>query len=457
MPRPKSSPVKKKNGVVAGIAQPGGGRDNSVGNGVMDDSETPDNNDTCSACGGSGKLICCDGCDRAYHLTCADPPMTKDNVPTDAWYCYACKAKRNPKLNKRSGLFGLLQDSLDKRNPVAYNLPYDVREHFEGAKTGEEGEYEEAVTLKSKPPRGYEEKLDYSKLTDAKGNHLLCFKCGASALNHRQIIPCDFCICCWHLECLDPPLANPPRRGGDSKKYIPWMCPNHVEHELLAVDRPIRGASGIGLANGLGGTHRVRRPKNATIVDTSLSRGFINNGLIEIGNDDDGDGAFRDDERYGIVYRLPEKGVKLDFVDKIKRSHKQAFQTQRQQPAKRSKSETRQRAAQAAQAQAKTNLGKRPFREQQTALNLAQFAGANRDVGLSPDRVENLVDSLIAEAPTEVVTLYEEGAKDAATVTSSAGSKQQEKIDSDQERSELLKLQELIRRKLDGSTDSTPA
>ncbi|KAI9778113.1 MAG: hypothetical protein M1835_005003 [Candelina submexicana] len=458
--RIKMSPVKKKNGVVAGIAQPGGGRDNSVGNGFMDDSETPDNNDACSACGGSGKLICCDGCDRAYHLTCLDPPMAQNKVPTDPWYCYVCHARRVPQLKHARGLFALLLNHLEKRNPVAYNLPLEVREYFEGVRTGEEGEYEESVTQRSRESKtraGHEEKPDYLKLTDGKGKNVLCFKCGKSSLNHQQIIPCDFCTLQWHLECLDPPLANPPKRGNDPKKPIPWMCPNHVDHELLALDRSVRVQSSTQPVNGLGGTHRVRRPKNAKIVDTAFSRGIVNNGLIEISNEVDADQAFGDDERYGIVYRLPEKGVKLDFIDKIKRSHDEAFCTQTQKPAKRLKSEAKQqRAAEAAQARAKSDLGKRPFREQQTALNLAQFARANHDIGLSPDRVENLVDSLIAEAPTEVVTLFEKGAKDTATTPHSGNSGQQKPVDPEKERNELLKLQELIQRKLDGATDSAP-
>lgn len=39
MLRIKNRPVKKKTGVVAGVAQSGSGRERSVGNGAVDDNE----------------------------------------------------------------------------------------------------------------------------------------------------------------------------------------------------------------------------------------------------------------------------------------------------------------------------------------------------------------------------------------------------------------------------------
>ena len=39
---------------------------------------------------------------------------------------------------------------LQKKNPSAFNLPKDIREYFEGVRTGTEGEYEEGILQKPK-------------------------------------------------------------------------------------------------------------------------------------------------------------------------------------------------------------------------------------------------------------------------------------------------------------------
>ena len=75
--------------------------------------------------------------------------MDAESLP-DAWFCYVCAAKREPLPKPARSLFSSLFTDLVKENPKAYELPYSVREYFEGVKTGDEGEYEEAVTQKAK-------------------------------------------------------------------------------------------------------------------------------------------------------------------------------------------------------------------------------------------------------------------------------------------------------------------
>ena len=63
----------------------------------------------------------------------------------------------------------------------------------------------------------------------------------------------------------------------------------------------------------------------------------------------------------------------------------------------REREERRARIAAAAKAQNgnKEAFDKRPFIEQRTAFNLAQFAQSNTDLNLSTDQVENLIGTLI--------------------------------------------------------------
>ena len=101
------------------------------------------NSDVCTACSGSGKLICCVGCWGSFLLICLDPPMTSDAAENieGKCYCYKCKASRSvPPLVER-GVFGELTSELNKKNPTAFHLPPAIRDYFDGVKTGDEGEY----------------------------------------------------------------------------------------------------------------------------------------------------------------------------------------------------------------------------------------------------------------------------------------------------------------------------
>jgi hypothetical protein len=77
--------------------------------------------------------------------------MEQEDLKDDeAWYCCICIARRDPPHRQPRGIFASLLDNLEKKNPMSFNLPKDLREYFEGVKTGDEGEYEEAVTQKSR-------------------------------------------------------------------------------------------------------------------------------------------------------------------------------------------------------------------------------------------------------------------------------------------------------------------
>lgn len=104
---------------------------------------------------------------------------------------------------------------------------------------------------------------------------------------------CDYCPLNWHIDCLDPPPANPPP---PSRK---WQCPAHLDRHFV-----------------------MRRPRNAKVQDTNLRRGHKNNGIIEIINEEDEeDAGFRDESRGGVIYRLPERGIKLDFLEHVHRKN----------------------------------------------------------------------------------------------------------------------------------------
>ncbi|XP_016346076.1 autoimmune regulator-like [Sinocyclocheilus anshuiensis] len=51
------------------------------------------NDDECTVCKDGGELICCDGCPRAFHLTCLVPPLT--SIPSGTWRCQLCNRAKD--------------------------------------------------------------------------------------------------------------------------------------------------------------------------------------------------------------------------------------------------------------------------------------------------------------------------------------------------------------------------
>jgi hypothetical protein len=109
---------------------------------------------------------------------------------------------------------------------------------------------------------------------------------------------------------LDPPLANPPAVSQNGRKVHDWMCPLHADQELRKIDASVLNRRQF----------HQRRPRNATVVKSSLTRGLHNNGIIEVltDNSDSSDSEFYEHEDVPVVYKLPAKGIMLDFIDKVK-------------------------------------------------------------------------------------------------------------------------------------------
>lgn len=109
-----------------------------------------ENQDYCSSCGGSGYLLCCDGCDRSFHFNCLDPPLNANaSELNEPWFCYICVSQRpmsaaQPQKASR-GLFAGLLNNLNKQNPKNFSLPQEIREYYDGVGTGKNGEFQEVT------------------------------------------------------------------------------------------------------------------------------------------------------------------------------------------------------------------------------------------------------------------------------------------------------------------------
>lgn len=89
------------------------------------------------------------------------------------------------------------------------------------------------------------------------------------------------------------------------------MCPLHVDQALRRIDAALLNRRRI----------HIRKPKAARVMETSLTRGHINNGVIEVFDESSSSESEFYDEGEGVpgtVYKLPSHGIKLDFIDKVK-------------------------------------------------------------------------------------------------------------------------------------------
>ncbi|XP_061879346.1 autoimmune regulator [Entelurus aequoreus] len=66
------------------------------------ETNTHPNDDECTVCKDGGELICCDGCPRAFHLTCLDPPLLA--IPSGSWQCEGCSGRGGKKQKTQIAL-----------------------------------------------------------------------------------------------------------------------------------------------------------------------------------------------------------------------------------------------------------------------------------------------------------------------------------------------------------------
>lgn len=425
------------------------------------DCKFQDNDEFCASCSGEGKLLCCDGCSNSLHHSCLEPPLDPDREVDGEWFCPQCQAKRNKNITDYRGILGKLIGRVQDIIPKAFALPMEVRDYFDGVRTGDGGEYEEFGQARTQPGlkmnrAGFFDEPNYKELRDAKGKLITCYACKKAA-NGRDLIPCDFCEHRWHLDCLDPPLAVPPRRRVGDKANATWRCPLHLEQDLAGIGRQAEAAPGD-----LGRNPRPRKPKNGKPIDVSTPRGFKNNGIIEVELMKDDFPVIKEVEMNGGVFRLPEMGVRLDFIDRVKKSwfEDESFQRLAGRPQMMKARTYRatgsrpyhepdhlifrmkepdffkgsQALAITETAKANASLRQKSFNEQQAALNLMSLAQATP--GYSGDAVGDLINQLVREAPASA-----------------------ERAIQQDEKGTLLHLQRLLQRRLrilDGVEEAPP-
>ncbi|GKZ81092.1 hypothetical protein AnigIFM56816_005603 [Aspergillus niger] len=266
---------------------------------LTSDNERQENNDFCHNCNGSGQLLCCDGCPNSFHFSCLNPPLDPANPPEGDWFCPKCSLSK-----PMTSLLGALDNAPQKD----FLLPLGVRDYFTGVATGDEDKYDEVVPLPKLYPRRGNRHGRYDdpyllRTQDAKGNVILCAACGRTSNGRQPIIQCDYCPCAFHMDCCDPPLPLPPiQKGGSDRRHHSWMCPNHVWHDLKYWVKDEEGYDML---------KRIRRPKRPRMID------------VEVLPDEEEVERMEEQEEEGIMYRVSERGLKLDFIHRVKRENEE--------------------------------------------------------------------------------------------------------------------------------------
>jgi hypothetical protein len=246
------------------------------------------------------------------------------------YFCHACRAEgRDPnnKLVQFGGVFNTMFKKLDSHNVASFQLPKKIRGYFEDVSTRENGEYHDI----SEPRVALGGKTRSTTTLDDQLNEgpklMTCYSCKESSAAGRMIVQCDECDAQWHLDCLDPPLANPPSVAPNGKSRAYFRCPLHVSIDIRLMNNALLTAGEdfdrhVKLAQNADDlrrpvertrVHKLRYPKHPHVVKPAIERGNKNNGNIEVYGLDD---LTQEDD---VMYELSAKAVAMDFITRAKR------------------------------------------------------------------------------------------------------------------------------------------
>ncbi|XP_042353071.1 autoimmune regulator [Plectropomus leopardus] len=144
------------------------------------------NDDECAACKDGGELICCDGCPRAFHLNCVDPPLT--SIPSGTWQCEWCCGNRVKRESAQLPLQPLVAPP-QKTNTSSSNSIIDVS-FFSSLSSSSLTSVTASIN-------------ELNGRNQISGGELLSVRevCGVCHLGGGDLTPCLQCLQRFHVHC----------------------------------------------------------------------------------------------------------------------------------------------------------------------------------------------------------------------------------------------------------------
>ncbi|KAJ3638147.1 hypothetical protein MTP99_001553 [Tenebrio molitor] len=142
----------------------------------------------------SENMLLCDSCNTGHHLYCLKPKLK--SVPPGDWFCDKCQNERKA---------AVVTEPSPKKRPIFRDEEIDEEESEEEEDgSNEENDDTEAIEEEE------EERDDDDEIISGKID--LCKTCGSGG----EVIRCEKCSSCYHIECVEPPLRRAPRGS--------WSC-----------------------------------------------------------------------------------------------------------------------------------------------------------------------------------------------------------------------------------------
>lgn len=151
----------------------------------------------------SENMLLCDDCNLGHHLYCLKPKLT--SIPKGDWFCDRCKKEKE----KQEKLLSPQPTPTKKRRIFRDE---DIEDEEE-VSSGNGCDQLEVELNDDEDEQCSEEESDIENDgTNGDVKFDLCKTCGSGG----EMISCEKCSTCFHIECCEPPLRRAPRG--------PWTC-----------------------------------------------------------------------------------------------------------------------------------------------------------------------------------------------------------------------------------------